>query len=87
MLLLFIRRAIGNNGLRAREGRETNALNFKPNTNLNEKYELSNFSKTSGFILHAVSGCSAHSVHQNTNCSHFLFGAGFGGVSRMNVIN
>jgi hypothetical protein len=30
------------NDLRAREGRETNALNCKPNTNLKEKYELSN---------------------------------------------
>jgi hypothetical protein len=27
-------------GLRAREGRETNALNCKPNTNLKEKIEL-----------------------------------------------
>jgi hypothetical protein len=52
-------RAIENNGLRAREGRETNTLNCKPNTNLNEKYELSNFSKTSGFILHAVSCCGS----------------------------
>jgi hypothetical protein len=42
------------NDLRANEGRETNALNSKPNTNLKEKYELSNYSKTSGFILHAV---------------------------------
>jgi hypothetical protein len=40
--------------LRAREGRETNALNCKPNTNLKEKYDLSNYCKTSGFILHAV---------------------------------
>jgi hypothetical protein len=47
--------SIAANGLRAREGRETNALNCKPNTNLKEKYELSNYSKTSGFILHAVS--------------------------------
>jgi hypothetical protein len=31
------------NDLRAREGRETNALNCKPNTNLKEKYELSNY--------------------------------------------
>jgi hypothetical protein len=30
------------NGLRANEGRETKALNCKPNTNLKEKYELSN---------------------------------------------
>jgi hypothetical protein len=42
--------------LHASDGRETNALNCKPNTNLKEKYELSNYSKTSGFILHAVSG-------------------------------
>lgn len=63
---------ISANGLRAREGRETNALNCKPNTNLKEKYEVSNFRKTSGFILHAVSGCSAHSVHQNIKCSHIL---------------
>jgi hypothetical protein len=47
-------RGIDTNDLRAREGRETNALNCKPITNLKEKYELSNFSKTSGFILHAV---------------------------------
>jgi hypothetical protein len=40
--------------LRANEGRETKALNCKPITNLKEKYELSNFSKTSGFRLHAV---------------------------------
>jgi len=42
------------NGLRADEGRETKALNCKSNTNLKEKTELSNFSKTSGFRLHAV---------------------------------
>jgi hypothetical protein len=50
------------NGLRAKEGRETNVLNCKPNTNLKEKYELSNYSKTSGFILHAVSGWQNPSV-------------------------
>jgi hypothetical protein len=44
------------NGLRANEGRETNALNCKPNTNLKEKFELSNYCKSSGFLLHAVSG-------------------------------
>jgi len=42
MLLLFSRRTIGTNGLRANEGRETKALNFKPNTNLKEIFELSN---------------------------------------------
>jgi hypothetical protein len=35
--------------LRANEGRETKALNCKPNTNLKEKYELSNLLQTSGF--------------------------------------
>jgi hypothetical protein len=44
------------NGLRASEGRETEALNCKPNTNLKEISELSNYCKTSGFRLHAVSG-------------------------------
>jgi hypothetical protein len=44
------------NDLRANEGRETKALNCKPNTNLKEISELSNYSKTSGFRLHAVSG-------------------------------
>jgi len=63
---------IANNDLRANEGRETKALNCKPNTNLKEISELSNFSKTSGFRLHAVSFSSAHSVHQNTNCSNLL---------------
>ena len=42
------------NGLRANEGRETKALNCKPNTNLKEISELSNYCKTSGFRLHAV---------------------------------
>jgi hypothetical protein len=42
------------NDLRANEGRETNVLNCKPNTNLKEISELSNYSKTSGFRLHAV---------------------------------
>ena len=58
MLLLFSRRTIGTNDLRANEGRETKALNCKPITNLKEKSELSNYCKTSGFRLHAVSACS-----------------------------
>jgi hypothetical protein len=33
---------IGYNDLRASEGRETEALNCKPSTNLKEKSELSN---------------------------------------------
>jgi len=35
-------RGLANNGLRANEGRETKALNFKPNTNLKEIFEPSN---------------------------------------------
>lgn len=47
---------LAGNDLRANEGRETKALNCKPNTNLKEISELSNYCKTSGFRLHAVSG-------------------------------
>jgi len=47
---------LAHNDLRANEGRETEALNCKPNTNLKEISELSNYSKTSGFRLHAVIG-------------------------------
>jgi hypothetical protein len=46
---------LAHNDLRASEGRETRALNCKPNTNLKEISELSNYCKTSGFRLHAVS--------------------------------
>jgi hypothetical protein len=60
-------RAITANDLRASDGRETKALNCKPNTNLKEIFELSNYCKTSGFRLHAVSFSSTHYVHQNTN--------------------
>ena len=54
MSIIFLKDAA--NDLRANEGRETKALNCKPITNLKEKSELSNYSKTSGFRLHAVSG-------------------------------
>jgi hypothetical protein len=46
--------------LHANEGRETKALNCKPNTNLKEISELSNYSKTSGFRLHAVIASFLH---------------------------
>jgi hypothetical protein len=52
---------IGYNDLRAKEGRETNALNCKPTTNLKEKSELSNYCKPAAFVLHAVSACSDNS--------------------------
>jgi hypothetical protein len=64
------------NDLRANEGRETEALNCKPITNLKEISELSNYSKTSGFRLHAVIGCSAHAVYQDTNSSYILLKVG-----------
>jgi hypothetical protein len=57
VLSIVCRGSLAANDLRANEGRETKALNCKPNTNLKEKYELSNYSKTSGFILHAVISC------------------------------
>jgi hypothetical protein len=57
-LLLLSRGTIANNDLRANEGRETKALNCKPNTNLKEISELSNYCKTSGFRLHAVRRCA-----------------------------
>lgn len=53
---------VAHNDLRANEGRETNALNCKPITNLKEKYELSNLLQTSGFLLHAVIGRFSLSV-------------------------
>jgi hypothetical protein len=53
--LAFPSTKIAYNDLRASEGRETKALNCKPNTNLKEISELSNYCKTSGFRLHAVS--------------------------------
>jgi hypothetical protein len=57
MLLLLVCPALAFNVLRASEGRETKALNCKPITNLKEISELSNYCKTSGFLLHAVIGC------------------------------
>jgi hypothetical protein len=57
-----IARGFAANDLRASEGRETEALNCKPNTNLKEISELSNYYKTSGFRLHAVIGCQPHTV-------------------------
>jgi hypothetical protein len=52
--LIFFRRTISANDLRANEGRETKALNCKPITNLKEKSELSNYCKPAAFVLHAV---------------------------------
>jgi hypothetical protein len=42
MLLLFCRRTISANDLHASDGRDTEALNSKPITNLKKKYELPN---------------------------------------------
>jgi hypothetical protein len=43
-------RPISYNDLRASEGRETKALNCKPNTNLKEISELSNYCKPAAFV-------------------------------------
>jgi hypothetical protein len=59
--VMWNRLRVSGNDLRANEGRETKALNCKPNTNLKEISELSNYSKTSGFRLHAVIS-SAHAM-------------------------
>jgi hypothetical protein len=59
LIIFFMSKIIDANDLRADEGRETKALNCKPITNLREKSELSNYSKTSGFRLHAVIGCAS----------------------------
>ena len=68
MLLLFSRRTMSANDLRASEGRETKAPNNKPITNLKEKSELSNYCKTSGFRLHAVISCQfPHSFFRTIN--------------------
>jgi hypothetical protein len=55
IIFLSEKRGISANDLRANEGRETKALNCKPIANLKEISELSNYCKTSGFRLHAVS--------------------------------
>jgi hypothetical protein len=41
---------VTHNDLRANEGRETEALNCKPITNLKEKSELSNYYKPAVFV-------------------------------------
>ena len=51
--------------MRASEGRETKALNCKPNTNLKEISELPNYCKTSGFRLHAVSASGSRPGSQS----------------------
>jgi hypothetical protein len=65
---------LAHNGWRANEGRETKALNCKPITNLKEKYELSNYCKTSGFRLHAVSGWCLGAIYTKlkTQCINYF---------------
>ena len=78
---------IDNNDLRANEGRETKALNCKPNTNLKEKYELSNYYKPAVFVC-TLLFLVPSTLYIKTQCMpSMLRGAGFGGVSSMNVIN
>jgi hypothetical protein len=58
------------NDLHVSDGRGTEAQNCKPITNLKEKTELSNYSKTSAYCLHAVIGWWSRPGSQN-NTSHF----------------
>ena len=55
-------RGIDTNDLHASDGRDTEALNCKPNTNLKEIFELSNYCKSSGYRLHAVSSSALTNV-------------------------
>jgi hypothetical protein len=60
-------RAITHNDLRANEGRETEALNCKPNTNLKEISELSNYCEPAAFactLLVLVAHDLVHKVDQ-----------------------
>jgi hypothetical protein len=50
------------NDLRANEGRETKALNCKPNTNLKEISELSNYCKPAAFV------CTLFFLVAHTTC-------------------
>jgi hypothetical protein len=59
--------------LRADEGRETEALNFKPITNLKEKSELSNYCKPAAFVLHAVMGWRFFCRHSLIALEMFVF--------------
>jgi hypothetical protein len=54
------------------DGRDTKALNCKPNTNLKEKNELSNYCKTSGYCLHAVIGWWSRLGSPNMHNSFFF---------------
>ena len=50
LMLDLLSDLVAYNDLRASEGRETEALNYKPNTNLKEKTELSNYCKPAVFV-------------------------------------
>jgi hypothetical protein len=58
---------LATNDLRANEGRETEALNCKPITNLKEKSELSNYCKPAVFVctLLAAAGSPLAYFHLN----------------------
>jgi hypothetical protein len=58
------------NDLRADEGRETEALNCKPNTNLKEISELSNYCKPAAFVCTLLVLVAHDMVHK---VDQFLF--------------
>jgi hypothetical protein len=63
---------IENNDLRADEGRDTKALNCKPNTNLREISELSNFCKPATFVC-TLLFLVAHTMCIKTQIAHTHF--------------
>jgi hypothetical protein len=76
---------ISANDLRADEGRETEALNCKPITNLKEKSELSNYCKPAVFVC-TLLFLVAHTMCFKTQIAHTYFSE-FSELSRVNVIN
>ncbi len=55
---------LATNDLRANEGRETEALNCKPITNLKEKSELSNYCKPAVFVCTLLAAALITMVRQ-----------------------
>ncbi len=74
--VLESRGLVAYNDLRADEGRDTKALNCKPNTNLKEISELSNYCKPAAFVctllvLVAHTLCIKTQIAQ-ISCSHYV---------------
>jgi hypothetical protein len=73
--------------LRANEGRETKALNSKPNTNLKEISELSNYCKPAAFVCTLLVVVPPTLYFKTHIMPLHTSRGGYGGVSIMDVIN